>query len=187
MVHFSKYLWTALWILVGFFLGFILLLMNGQSESFRVGAAMIWATAYFFCGCLLGFIFGVPKIISLQNTSINNSNLSDSAQRAAVQENNNLTDISDWLTKVLVGASLVQLQSIPHFVMHVARRMGEGLCLTPSFIQASIILSAGILLYYTSFGFLSGYLTMRLVIHDFLTNKKNNNDEHSESDNVSFP
>jgi len=170
----AKYLWTAIWIIVGFLLGFIILICCGAYNQFRIGSALIWATGYFFCGCLMGFIFGVPKVVSNLSTPIAGPQLTDSQQRAAIQANNNLTDISDWLTKVLVGATLVQLESIPRFVLRVARRMGEGLALQFSSEQAATVLSAGILLYYSSFGFISGYLTMRLVIFDFL-NPNNTN------------
>jgi hypothetical protein len=165
----AKYFWTAFWVILVFFFGFIVLLVSGAGKQINIGSALIWATACFCSGCLLGFIFGVPKIISNLTTSPGGGALSDSQQKAAIQENNNLTDISDWLTKVLVGAGLVELKTIPSFILKIATRMGNGLALQPALVESATILSAGILLYYLSFGFMAGYLTMRLVIFDILS------------------
>lgn len=88
-----------------------------------------------------------------------------------IQENTNLTQISDWLTKVIIGAGLVQLKEIPPYIMKIATRMGRGISLHPKTLQSAdpaIILSGGIIIYFLTWGFASGYLIMRLVIAELL-------------------
>lgn len=79
-------------------------------------------------GTLGGFLFGLPRynptpIIhglagASAQTSRSSANLEDRAQAASssVTPGNNLEQISDWLTKLLLGAGLTQLASIAHWM-----------------------------------------------------------------------
>jgi len=66
------------------------------------------------------------------------------------QENTNLTQISDWLTKILIGASLVELKEIPKFVYHVARVMGTGINNSHYLKEAASTTCAAIILYFVT-------------------------------------
>jgi hypothetical protein len=65
------------------------------------GVAIIVASAAAAIGGLLGFLFGIPR--TLQSDAPSN----DGSTRYL--GNTNLEQISDWLTKIIVGLSLVQL------------------------------------------------------------------------------
>ncbi|NUT49611.1 MAG: hypothetical protein HOV94_20225 [Saccharothrix sp.] len=69
-----------------------------------LGTALLVAAAAMACGALIGFMFGIPRI------------LEDRSQRGDVptvlRPNTNLEQISDWLTKILVGVGLVQFSAI---------------------------------------------------------------------------
>ena len=80
------------------------------------------------------------------------------------QENTNLTQISDWLTKVLIGAGLVQLREIPHLIYHVAQVTGKGIARATVLNDAATISCAAIIMYFITWGFISGYLVMKLVL-----------------------
>lgn len=75
---------------------------------------------------------------------------------ATYRVNTNLEQISDWLTKILVGVGLTQIGVIPERLEAAARILAPGDQDT-SFIMALI-------LYSTASGFLLGYLWTRLVI-----------------------
>jgi hypothetical protein len=107
-----------------------------------VGGAAILA------GGLVGFIFGIPRSAS--------SNQPPTAGEQ-YQDNSNLEQISDWLTKILVGVGLVQLGRVPNGLSHLASAMKPGFG-----DQAS---SAGfglaIVLFYAGTGFMYLYLWTR--------------------------
>src|SRR6185503_13654313 len=66
--------------------------------SAACGGALV-ALAPAAVGALLGFVFGIPKTLQ--------SNAPPAADgKAAYQVNTNLEQISDWLTKMLVGVGL---------------------------------------------------------------------------------
>ena len=116
-----------------------------------------------------------PAIPSTPPTPLTPPTPGTPGYKKIVQENTNLTQVSDWLTKVIIGAGLVQLKEIPPFIMKVATRMGRGISCHPDKITSAdpaIILCAGIMIYFLSWGFASGYLIMRLIIAELLADEE---------------
>jgi hypothetical protein len=168
------YFWTSFWTLFGLFFGLIILGLLTRVRDINFGIITIWAAAYFLLGALVGCIFGVPKAVSehpaATNTNKGNNigNIDAEEKRAikAKKSSTNLTDVSDWLSKVVLGAGLVQLYKIPGFVLHVAAVMSPGIILEQG--ENSKILCAGIVVYYTSFGLIAGYFIMRAIFIKFM-------------------
>jgi hypothetical protein len=172
---------TAIWVLTGLVLGLVsILLFNYWAHSLNIGTAYLWGLAYFVLGGLAGFIFGVPKIVA--NNSASTTSLKDisalpasnekNASKNIIQENTNLTQISDWLTKVIIGAGLVELKQIPPFIVETAKKMARGISagvLKPENVDSLVVLSGAIIVYFLVWGFVSGYLVMRLVITELLS------------------
>jgi hypothetical protein len=79
--------------------------------SFSIfSVSFLLAGAAITMGALTGFLFGIPRSSQL--------NLSGSVEdkgkdKVHYQANTNLEQISDWLTKILVGAGLTQITVIP--------------------------------------------------------------------------
>lgn len=110
-------------------------------------------------GALLGFLFGVPR--TLQQDRPAPSGGDNGAAAGPVLDyrfNTNLEQISDWLTKILVGVGLTQLTEVGPALQRVAGVAAEGID-EPS---ASAIAAAGIVFFLIG-GFLLGYLWTRLV------------------------
>jgi hypothetical protein len=74
-------------------------------------------------GALLGFLFGLPR--SLPATSDRNRGLH------GYLDNTNLLDVSDWLTKIIVGLSLVQIGRLPSAVGRLGRTLAPALGYSP--------------------------------------------------------
>jgi tetratricopeptide (TPR) repeat protein len=115
--------------------------------------AMLWAGAWFAGGFMLGFLFGIPKTV--QNTNSSASTASPAEPRFRV--NTNLEEISDWLTKVLVGATLTQLVKAPGALQHVASYMARS---AGSPQHESLF--AAVVLYFATVGFFAGYVLTRM-------------------------
>ncbi len=72
---------------------------NAQRWSVFGTAVAIGASAY-FAGGLVGFLFGIPRTGQVPASS---------KRSAPYQANTNLEQVSDWLTKIIVGIGLVQV------------------------------------------------------------------------------
>ena len=77
-----------------------------ESWSQVLACALLIGLAAALVGALLGFVFGVPKTVARGARA-----RGDGA--TPYEGNTNLEEISDWLTKILVGAGLVELKSVP--------------------------------------------------------------------------
>jgi hypothetical protein len=114
-------------------------------------------------GALLGFLFGMPR--SLPETSHQNPGLH------GYLDNTNLLDVSDWLTKIIVGLSLVQIGKLPRAVSQLGRTLAPALGYTPDGKYAcntaseGAIGSIGVAMCLTAlvFAFMIGYLWARVT------------------------
>lgn len=104
-------------------------------------------------GSLLGFLFGIPRTLQDERKSEHVGKIGWD-----YVPNTNLEQISDWLTKILVGVGLTQLTKIPELTWRLAKWVGQGLGGT----NAADVMSLGILVYFSLSGFIVGYLATRL-------------------------
>lgn len=173
--NFQRYFWTTIWVSCGIVLGITAVCMYAYYETLNAYSLLLWSFAYIAMGGLAGFIFSIPKIISetAATTMVNPANLTSPTVKNKVQENTNLTEISDWLTKILIGASLVELKEVPKFILHTAKVMAEGIRKLPlpdhainssAIVDSATIACAAIILYFITWGFISGYLVMKLIL-----------------------
>jgi hypothetical protein len=109
------------------------------------------AGSFFLAGALLGLLFGIPRAVKGQNSG-------------PYAPNTNLEEISDWLTKILVGVGLTQIPGIISqtklLVRFLARGMGPGV--------ESVPLVFGIAVYFLPVGFIVAYLISRIVLPEEL-------------------
>ena len=117
-----------------------------------LGVILLLIGASFVFGSILGFLFGIPHNSS--NTAQSQTNNPDNTQF----KNDNLTQISDWLTKIIVGASLVSLNKVPTILKKL-----DGFLISHigwvSFLATGV--EAAIFLY-LGLGFATGYLWARI-------------------------
>jgi hypothetical protein len=164
----KRYTWTSINLGAGVLLGIGLVYWFAWSSGITVSTPLLWAFAYYVVGALLGFIFSVPKIITDDTSGIDKNIAGKSLSlRYKIEENTNLTQISDWLTKILIGAGLVQLGEAPGFILRVAKVMAQGMRNDASemnTIDGATVMCAALIIYFTVWGFISGYIVMRLVL-----------------------
>ncbi len=119
-------------------------------QVFSVGLAV--GGAALMIGGFLGFLFGIPR--TFQNVSDN------AAIESEVRANTNLEQISDWLTKILVGVGLTQISEIPTFLSKLSASLETDLGHAPG----SSAFGLGIVFYFLLCGFLIGFLWTRLFL-----------------------
>jgi len=112
-------------------------------------------------GGLLGFLFGIPRTLQAGGPPADRGSVDGTDVREpAYLVNTNLEQISDWLTKILVGVGLIQLGKIGSGSGRLVDFLAGGLGGLPS----SRVLAAGLVAYATVAGFLAGYLLTRLYL-----------------------
>lgn len=129
------------------------LLFHTRSPA-SISTALLWALACFASGAAAGFLFGIPKI--LQSTDAKQGDVSAYNQ----QVNTNLVEISDWLTKIIVGLGLINLVKIPSFV----GRVSNTLALSMGDPQEHLAFAEALIICFFVVGFLFGYLSTRLFL-----------------------
>ena len=158
-----------LWIFLGSFVATVL--AGGVFCRFQAGfLALLWAIAFSAVGICGGFLFGIPKTVQFDQATQSrgaDARKGNGVRRADYRSvvNNNLVDISDWLTKIIVGLGLVNLGKIPALILKVARVLSDSLekCGTCGCTDY-VAFSAGLVIGFLSLGFLFGYLFTRLYL-----------------------
>jgi hypothetical protein len=142
-----------------------------------LGVGIVVAGASLLVGGLLGFLFGIPRTLQQsgplkrptpktdggdsQKTGADNSEpVANSSPARDYEDNTNLEQISDWLTKILVGVGLTQVRAIGEKLYLLGGEVSSALG-SPNgnrtFALALIILNLVI-------GFLFSYLWTRLYL-----------------------
>jgi hypothetical protein len=174
-------------VLLLYSLQFVLPDKSGSREVLALlGAGGLLGMASMMSGALLGFLFGIPRFLRERQTGTGQSasTTSNTAQRLAnsatftppetnartdvqsrtgqFQSNTNLEEISDWLTKIIVGLGLTKLAKLPDYVTRltwfVSHSIGEGHQAFTQDVAFSLMTAFSIC------GFLMGYLMTRLFL-----------------------
>ena len=122
--------------------GFLALWFEVQKHN---GAANLWAMMWVAVGALSGFLFAVPRVNPAVKT------------QEQFLPNANIEAISDWLTKILVGVGLVNLDAIGRFLTTVSARFAAVVGIDATTGEAATI-------YFLVVGLIEGYVLTRLFL-----------------------
>ena len=112
------------------------------------GTALAIASSAYFTGGIVGFLFGVPRTVP---------RTAPSRGTRQYQGNTNLEQVSDWLTKIIVGIGLVQIGHIVPALSKFAESMKAPLGGLPS----SAAFGLGSAISYALLGFFFFYFWSR--------------------------
>lgn len=147
----QPYSWTVLIAIVAAFLVLAFYGATARAPFDKTVELLLIAAAATIVGVLVGFLFGVPRVATKALTS-------EEREGAATNlvTNTNLEEISDWLTKIIVGVSLVQADEIvKRFDILLDNLAGQGL---PK------ALMGGVIIFFLVAGLINGYLWTRLIL-----------------------
>lgn len=117
------------------------------------GAGLLSAGAPFAVGSLLGFLFGMPRTLTAAESA---------ASGRRLRVNTNIEEISDWLTKILVGLGLTELRQAPGALA----RMGATVAPVFGGDGRGEAIAQSVLVFFLVAGFLVAYLAMRLRVSE---------------------
>lgn len=143
---------------------------NITTVLYAIGNAMLIAGAFYGAGGLTGFLFGIPKIIQTNHVGANSENSNDSD----VIHNDNLVQISDWLTKIMVGIGLTQINTIPTKLYHIGEKLGTSILGYAPKDSLGTNVSVAIILYFSILGFMMVYIWTRIYFYHLLQQAKIN-------------
>jgi Putative Ig domain len=111
-------------------------------------------------GALLGFIFGIPRTLDPAGRVAVAGAVAQGGpavgSQAALAANTNLERVSDWLTTLLIGATLVQSQTVITWIGSLGDKFTAGLTIQ--------VLVPIIVVYYFALAFLGTYFITRLYL-----------------------
>ncbi len=123
-------------------------------RSFEIFAfGVLVAGCAFLLAAGVGLLFGIPR-----SPSTADSEPEGKSPRWDYRPNTSLEQVSDWLTKMLVGVGLTNLNNLPSGLDSLSTSLASGLPESPS--ASKLILA--ILLYFIPLGFFFGYFGTRV-------------------------
>lgn len=166
--HFSFILTILFWmVLLGIVLLFLMSLYILPDKNTPFILSILFFSSIFIIiglsalliGVFVGFIFAIPK----------ENSVSGSSDIKQYLNNDNLVQISDWLTKIIVGVGLTQLYKIPSKLKELADYFSSLLGLHPPYgvLYGNVLVAS--VIYFIVLGFLIAYYWTRLKYKILLT------------------
>ncbi|GMU97481.1 MAG: hypothetical protein AMXMBFR51_02200 [Ignavibacteriota bacterium] len=139
-------------LVIGVVIIFIYSIAHGTDKFLSIlSISAIIALTSAIVGAFIGFIFGIPRTPAAKDSE-------------NIGANTNLEEISDWITKIIVGVSLVQLNQLSDGIYKIGNTLSQGMGGQPS----SFVFSVSTMIFYFVGGFFLGYLWSRIYLPKIL-------------------
>jgi hypothetical protein len=148
---------VAFFILV--FMGFARRPWTAFITFFSTGGACL------ISGAILGFLFAIPR----SGTGKDQHDANAPARNSWYDDNTNLEEVSDWLTKIIVGLTLVQFNTLVKYLDQSATSVTRAFSLNATLNNQLYALSYGLIIFFVACGFALGYLWTRINFALILT------------------
>jgi hypothetical protein len=152
---------TAIWLAIPVLVGVWVVRVSCAANW---SGGLLWGLAALSVGALVGFLFGIPRILQSDQPAAPVSVSAGASVRSGgayrVQVNTNLEQISDWLTKIIVGLGLINLSKIGSSFVHISEYVGSSFGAD----AANAHFACALLIYFSAMGLLLGYLLTRLYL-----------------------
>jgi len=139
-------------------LGLALYSAASEDRLAALGGGLMVAATFAVAGGGLGFLFGIPRLLT--SGAAAHPTDQSATSTASYAPNTNLEQVSDWLTKILLGAGLTQIGSLPHRL----RQLGDALAPVVGGDEGAAGFAAALAVYFSVLGFLAGWLLTRLLL-----------------------
>jgi tetratricopeptide (TPR) repeat protein len=121
----------------------------------QTAVGWLWALASLSSGAFVGLLFGIPRM----RQPSSKEKPTDLSADYQPEINNNLIEVSDWLTKIIVGLGLIELSSLPSKLKSLA--MPLATCLGS---ECALAMAIAIIIFFAVTGFLIGFIDSRTVL-----------------------
>lgn len=138
------------------------------------GLLIVIAFASLLLGALLGFLFGIPKLNKNYNPR------EDYDRTTQYMPNTNLEDVSDWLTKIIIGVTLTQLGKIPGYLQSLVDYLIDNSHSLLTDVDFAGPLLAALIIYSFVAGFIIGYFYTRIYLPNLFAIMEENRRQKAE-------
>lgn len=142
---------------IGMILSAVAAAQHAHPSLQAFGVLLMTGTLGMASGAILGFLFGIPRV----SAQVPVTTADRESVARVIRSNTNLEEISDWLSKIIVGLSLSQIAKAGDYFARfrdvVASSVGGGDQLTP--VLATFVLVVSVII-----GFLWIYLETRIIL-----------------------
>jgi hypothetical protein len=137
-----------------------------QKSGGAISVGMMTAGASLLAGGLLGFLFGVPhtRAEDAGDGAEDKATSTEAALSSTYRPSTSLEQISDWLTKIIVGVGLVDIRDIAAKILRMSDYIAPGLIRDGTLQQGAKVFALTILVYFSVCGFVFGFLWARLYL-----------------------
>lgn len=111
-----------------------------------LGTGLLLAGASSSAGGIIGFLFGVPRSAAAEDPA--------GTRAEGYRPNTNLEQVSDWLTKIIIGVGLTQFPRIIDLFSMIGTQAGPALADRSS----GQVVAVSVTILYLLIGFFSGFL-----------------------------
>ena len=137
-----------------------------------VSTFLMVSAACFAGGSAIGFLFGLPK----KGTALKMADGGETPaqNQSEYEDNTNLQEVSDWLTKIIVGLSLIKLNTILGWIDNAARTIDQAFgsgCKTKC-LYDFYAFGYGVIAFYFLLGAGLIYLWSRTNLKDLLSRQR---------------
>jgi hypothetical protein len=115
-------------------------------------------TATLSVGGLLGFLFGIPRT-TRRNPDSSATTDGHVAAAAPYEPSNNLEQVADWLTKILVGVGLVELGTLGTALARIGDQVAKAVAPAPA---GTTVVTQVVIVAFATIGFLASFLWTRI-------------------------
>jgi hypothetical protein len=143
----------------------VLITYAAAREKERVATFVILfmlSGAAFLIGCLVGFLFGIPKSRTDGSSRIPESREAAERDAERYSDNANLEEVSDWLTKIIVGLGLAEFAKFTGFLGFIGESTRAVLG------DPGVLVLQGSILFFMVLGFIFCYLWTRVGFYGIL-------------------
>lgn len=147
----------------------------GISQRYWVlfGLLIIISFAATLSGGILGFLFAIPRLNKNYNPR------EDYDRSTKYMPNTNLEDVSDWLTKIIIGVTLTQLGKIPGYLQSIADYLIDNSSLLLPVDSAGPFLIT-LIIYSFVAGFIIAYFFTRIYLPNLFAIMEENRRQKAE-------
>jgi hypothetical protein len=139
-----------------------------------LGLLLLMALASSMVGAVVGFLFGIPRL------NRNYAPADEDGRTTKYKPNTNLEEVSDWLTKIIIGVTLTQLTRIPGYLESIAEVILQSSdCETMNCHPVKPMIIA-LLLFFLIAGFITGYFYTRVYLPNLFSLMEENSLKEAE-------
>lgn len=136
-------------------------------------APVLWSLAFLVSGGSIGFLFGIPKILTEATIVQGGTDLVEQqpGRQSGYRPSTHLDKVADWLTTLIVGLTLIQwdrviasFNSTTAFIARGLSKTTDSCVTTDDCVQSFRPFVASIMVYFAVVGFLGCYLLTRTYL-----------------------